>query len=111
MAAIPHLRVARPTDNLEALLRFYEQWLGFTALYRLEDHDGFDNVMLSQPGVPYHFELMTKHGYAVEHAPTLDNLLAFHLPAADRWTTAAQRLQATGFDRVPAFNPCWDRDA
>lgn len=110
MVSAPHLRVARPTDNLEALLRFYEQGLGFAVLYRFEDHDGFDGVMLGQSGAPYHLEFTTKRGHAVGRAPTPDNLLVFYLPEAERWNAAVKRLEAAGFAPVPSFNPYWDRD-
>jgi catechol 2,3-dioxygenase-like lactoylglutathione lyase family enzyme len=110
MEAVPILRVARPTDNLEALLRFYEKGLGFRVLYRFEDHDGFDGVMLGRPGAPYHFEFTKKRGHTAGRAPTADNLLVFYLPDADDWKEAVQRLQGSGFDPVPSFNPYWDRD-
>ena len=41
-----HLRVARPSDNLDAVVEFYRDGLGFTVLYEFTDHDGFDGVML-----------------------------------------------------------------
>jgi len=82
MTPVPILRVARPTDNIEALLRFYEQGLGLGVLYRFEDHDGFDGVMLGRAGAPYHFEFTAKRGHAVGRAPTPDNLLVF-LSAGD----------------------------
>ena len=50
MDPVPILRVARPSDNLEALVRFYRQGLGLEVLYRFADHDGFDGVMLGRPG-------------------------------------------------------------
>src|SRR5258708_20061631 len=80
MAPVPILRVARPTDNLEALLRFYEQGLGLSVLYRFEDHDGFDGVMLGRAGAPYHFEFIANRGHAVGRPPTPANLLVFYLP-------------------------------
>jgi len=52
----PHLRVARPTDDLEAVIQFYRHGLGFTILSEFADHDGFDGVMLGQPGAAYHYE-------------------------------------------------------
>jgi catechol 2,3-dioxygenase-like lactoylglutathione lyase family enzyme len=97
MTLVPILRVARPTDNLEALLRFYEQGLGFGVLYRFEDHDGFDGVMLGRAGAPYHFEFTAKRGHAVGRAPTPDNLLVFYLPETDAWKAAVQRLRDAGF--------------
>jgi len=110
MAPLPILRVARPTDNLEALLRFYEQGLGLSVLYRFADHDGFDGAMLGRAGAPYHFEFTTKRGHAVGRAPTPDNLLVFYLPAMAAWQQAVRRLRDAGFDPVPSFNPYWDRD-
>jgi hypothetical protein len=37
-----HLRVARPTDNWVAVVKFYRDGLGFEVLYEFKDHDGFD---------------------------------------------------------------------
>jgi hypothetical protein len=39
-----HLRVARPTDDLEAVVRFYHDGLGLEVLFEFKDHDGFDGV-------------------------------------------------------------------
>lgn len=50
MLTTTKLRVARPTDDLEAVARFYREGLGFTELYRFTNHDGFDGVMLGLPG-------------------------------------------------------------
>jgi len=77
MSAPPILRVARPTDDLDALLPFYQQGLGLKILYRFEDHDGFDGVMLGHDHAPYHFEFTQARGHAARRAPTLDNLIVF----------------------------------
>ena len=79
-------------------------------LYRFEDHDGFDGVMLGQTGAPYHFEFTCKRGHTVGRAPTPDNLLVFYMPEAVAWAEAVRRLRDAGFDPVPSFNPYWDRD-
>jgi catechol 2,3-dioxygenase-like lactoylglutathione lyase family enzyme len=104
----PILRIARPTDNLEALLRFYRDGLGLVMLYRFEDHDGFDGIMLGQKGWPYHLEFTRKRGQATPRAPTKENLLVFYLPSADEWHLAVQRMRKTGFTPVQSFNPYWD---
>ena len=41
-----HLRVARPSYDLLAVVKFYRDGLGFEVLYEFKDHDGFDGVML-----------------------------------------------------------------
>jgi hypothetical protein len=48
------LRVGRPTDQLEEVMRFYTEWLGLSRLDAFEDHEGFDGVMLGVPGAGYH---------------------------------------------------------
>jgi len=110
MSASPILRVARPTDDLDALLPFYQQGLGLEILYRFEDHDGFDGVMLGREGAPYHFEFTRARGHNAGRAPTPDNLIVLYLPEAEAWRAAVQRMREAGFEPVPAFNPYWDRE-
>lgn len=107
---VPVLRVARATDNLEALLRFYRDGLGMTELYRFDDHDGFDGLMLGCPGSPYHLEFTRARGHPAGRAPNRDSLLVFYLPDRAAWNKAVERMRAAGFDPVPSFNPYWDRD-
>ncbi|MDF0542589.1 VOC family protein [Sphingobium sp. H39-3-25] len=110
MTSVPRLRVARPSDDLEALLRFYHDGLGMDVLYRFSDHEGFDGVMLGHAGAPYHLEFTRAHGHAAGRAPTQDNLLVFYVPGHDDWHRAVTRMHAAGFAPVAAFNPYWDRD-
>jgi catechol 2,3-dioxygenase-like lactoylglutathione lyase family enzyme len=110
LAAPPTLRVARPTDNLQALLPFYRRGLGLSVLFRFQDHNGFDGIMVGQPGAPYHFEFTRAHGHPAGKAPTRDNLLVFYLPDRIEWQAAVERMRSAGFDPVPSFNPYWDRN-
>lgn len=103
------LRVARPTDQLEAVVRFYTEGLGLASLGTFEDHDGFDGVMLGTPGAAYHLEFTRKRGHVAGRAPSADNLLVFYLPDADQWRDALERMHTAGYDPVPSFNPYWDR--
>src|SRR4051794_38132869 len=104
-----HLRVARPTDDLDAVVRFYRDGLGFEVLGGFADHDGFDGVMLGRHGAGYHLEFTHKAGHPAGRAPTRDNLLVFYLPDATAWEAAVARMRAAGYEPVPAFNPYWDR--
>ncbi len=104
-----HLRVARPSDDLEAVTRFYRDGLGFEVLGGFRDHEGFDGVMLGHPGAPYHLEFTRKAGHAAGRAPTEDNLLVLYLPDRAEWEAAVARLLAAGHPAVPSFNPYWDR--
>ena len=109
MTTAPLLRVARPTDDLEALLRFYRDGLRLHVLYRFDDHDGFHGVMLGHPGAPWHLEFTRLEGHAAGRAPTQDNLLVLYLPDGDEWRAAAKRMADAGFEPVASFNPYWDQ--
>lgn len=104
----PTLRIARPTDSIEALLPFYRDGLGLSVLGHFEDHAGFDGVMLGQPGGPYHFEFTHHRGHEVGRAPTKDNLVVFFLPEREEWEAAVLRMRRSGFEPVPSYNPYWD---
>ena len=103
------LRVARPTDHLEEIIRFYTEGIGFSILGSFEDHQGFDGVMLGLPGAAYHLEFTRKHGHSAGRAPTQDNLLVFYISDKQEWLNATERMAAAGYESVASFNPYWDR--
>ena len=102
------LRVARPTDLLDEVIRFYTEGIGLTVLGSFEDHEGFDGVMLGVPGAYYHLEFTRKRGHAAGRAPTQDNLLVFYVSDKQEWLQATERMSAAGYQPVPSFNPYWD---
>ena len=108
MSSASHLRVARPSDDLDAVTRFYRDGLGFDVLTSFTGHAGFDGVMLGHAGYGYHFEFTRKAGHPSGRAPTQDNLLVFYLPDRAEWDAAIARMRAHGYAPVPSFNPYWD---
>lgn len=103
------LRVARPTDNLNEVVKFYTDGLGLEILYRFENHEGgFDGVMIGIPGAPYHFEFTHQRGHCVGRAPTSDNLIVFYLPNHQEWQQLVEQMKANGYEPVPSYNPYWD---
>lgn len=109
MNPVTTLRVARPTDQLAAVVRFYVEGVGLAVLGSFEDHEGFDGVMLGIPGASYHLEFTRRRGHTAGRAPTEDNLLVFYLPNLADFQSAVARMEAAGHSPVPAFNPYWDR--
>ena len=103
-----HLRVARPTDDIDALLPFYRDGLGFRILGEFKNHDGFDGVMLGLEDASYHIEFTRCHEHRVGKAPTQDNLLVFYLPENHDFKAAIQRMEDCGFHTAASFNPYWD---
>jgi catechol 2,3-dioxygenase-like lactoylglutathione lyase family enzyme len=106
---VPTLRVARPTNNIDALVSFYRDWLGLKELGRFENHDKFDGVMLGEPKAPYHLEFTHCHGHDAGRAPTQDNLLVFYIPDKAAWDATLLRMKDHGYTPVKSFNPYWDK--
>ena len=104
-----HLRVARPTNNLDALVPFYRDGLGFEVIASFEDHEGWDGVMLGHPKAPYHLEFTRHRGHKAPQAPTRDDLLVFYLPDREHWKAAVERMRRHGFEPVTSENPYWDK--
>ena len=104
-----HLRVARATDNLPALVHFYCNGLGFELLGSFEGHAGFDGVMLGHASLGYHLEFTHQREHRVGRAPTPENLLVFYLPDETDWRRTVARMRACGLESLPSHNPYWDR--
>ncbi|MBP8534621.1 VOC family protein [Streptomyces sp. MK37H] len=107
---VQQVRVARPTDRLADVVRFYRDGLGLTELFRFEGHDGYDGVMLGLPGKPYHLEFTQHAQGSPGPAPTRDNLLVFYVPDAGAIATVADRLASMGHPPVEAENPYWEKN-
>ena len=103
------IRIARPSDDLDALLAFYRDGLGLELMFRFEDHQGFDGIMLGRAGSAYHFEFTRSKGHLAGKAPTQDNLIVFYIADEQRWRDAIERMRNAGFAPVASFNPYWDR--
>ncbi len=82
----PHkFRVARPTDNLDALRHFYVDGLGLTVLGTFEDHDGYDGLILTTETGGYEIEFTRHADGSPCPAPSQDNLLVFYFDDPDGW--------------------------
>jgi hypothetical protein len=103
------LRIARPTDKLQPLVRMYIDGLGFTVLSEFSGHNGFDGVILGHPAHPWHLEFTHHRGTSVGRAPTQDNLLVFYVPDRDTWQASCTAMTAAGFREVRAYNDYWDQ--
>lgn len=108
----PHLhavqvRIARPTDQLDAVIRFYAEGLGLRVVGSFAGHDGYDGVMVGLPGRDYHLEFTQHVSGSPCPAPSADNLLVFYVPDRTAIERTAERLRALGHAPVPPENPYW----
>jgi catechol 2,3-dioxygenase-like lactoylglutathione lyase family enzyme len=100
--------VARPTDRLDEVVRFYTEGLGLHELYRFSGHSGYDGVMLGLPGTDYHLEFTSHVDGSPCPAPTDDNLLVLYFVDEAAMHAAVYRLGEFGVEPVPAENPYWE---
>ncbi len=104
---VRHVRIARPTDKLDEVVRFYREGLGLPELGRFAGHAGYRGVMLGLPGLTYHLEF-TQHDHGSPGlAPSRDNLLVLYFDDRAHVEQAAARLAALGHLPVEAENPYW----
>jgi catechol 2,3-dioxygenase-like lactoylglutathione lyase family enzyme len=102
------VRIARPTDRLNEVIKFYTEGLGLQVIDRFENHQGFDGVMIGIPGEDYHFEFTQQQGHFMGRAPTQEHLTVFYLPNPQEWQGVVDRMQAIGYEAVQSYNPYWD---
>jgi catechol 2,3-dioxygenase-like lactoylglutathione lyase family enzyme len=103
------VRLARPTDRLEPVVRFYTEGLGLAILGSFVDHDGFDGVMVGIPGARFHLEVTRRRGSVVGRVASQEHLLVFYLPDRKAWRQSVDRMHAAGYRSVTSSNPYWDR--
>ena len=103
-----HLRIARATNNLPEIIRFYRDGLGFEVIGSFEDHQGFDGVMLGHASLAYHLEFTHQRGHKAGRAPGHDNLLVFYLPDENDWKQAVDQMIRQGYKPMKSYNPYWD---
>lgn len=104
---VVQVRIARPTDKLEEVVRFYQEGLGLQQIGGFTGHSGYDGVMLGLPGFEYHLEFTRHVDGSPCPAPTKDNLLVFYIPDGQAIDRVADRLRQMGYPPVAPENPYW----
>lgn len=100
-------RIARPTNQLEKIVRFYRDGLGLPVIYSYEHDRNYDGVIFGLPGRNYNLEFTRHAGDGPCPVPSPDTLLVFYL--LDRAAIAAtvERVSKMGYRPVPPRNPYW----
>jgi catechol 2,3-dioxygenase-like lactoylglutathione lyase family enzyme len=104
---VTQLRIARPTSQMAAVVRFYRDGLGLPVLGTFSGHAGYSGVMLGLPGSEVHLEF-TEHEHGSPcPAPTKDNLLVLYVPDKQSLDKMVTRMTEAGHSSVPPENPYW----
>lgn len=105
--AVAQVRIARPTDRLAEVERFYTDALGLPVIYRFSNHAGYDGVMIGLPGIDYHLEFTSHVGGSPGPAPSRENLLVLYFRSDAQMYEVVERLALAGRQPVDAENPYW----
>ena len=105
-----HLRIARPSHDLQASERFWAGGLGLEVLFRVDDQadGGHALLMVGWPDAAWHLELVGDPEDETPAAPTEEDLLVLYL-GGEVDAELVGRLVEAGGVRVAARNPYWDR--
>jgi catechol 2,3-dioxygenase-like lactoylglutathione lyase family enzyme len=105
---VTQVRIARPTDHLTEVVRFYRDVLVLEQISSFESHAGYDGVILALPGRRDHTLSSRTTSAAVRvPTPTKDNLIVFYVEDEAAFREMAARLKRDGHDPVGPVNPCW----
>ena len=104
---VAQVRVARPTDKLDEVVRFYRDGLALRVLGSFAGHAGYEGVMLGLPGARYHLEFTRHDGGSPCPAPTRDNLLVLYVEDTAAVRRVVERLRALGCEPVEPENSYW----
>jgi catechol 2,3-dioxygenase-like lactoylglutathione lyase family enzyme len=104
---VAQVRIARPTDHLAEVVRFYRDALGLEQIASFEGHAGYDGVMLALPGRRDHLEFTHHASGSPCPAPTKDNLLVFYVEDEGAFREMVARLRRHGHEALEPENPYW----
>lgn len=105
---VAQFRIARPTDQIDEIERFYCEGIGLKKLGDFKGHRGYTGIMIGLPDASYHLEFTEHIDRSSCPAPTEDNLLVFYIPDAEQIQAVKSRLASMGYPEVPPENPYWE---
>ncbi|WP_264804403.1 VOC family protein [Cytobacillus sp. NCCP-133] len=109
MVPAVQFRIARPTNQLDKLIDFYEKGLGLKRVGEFWQHESYDGIMLGMPDRQYHLEFTQSEEKMELPDPTKEHLLVFYVANRYERDEIANRLFAMGYGPTEPENPYWGR--
>ncbi|MGJ7920976.1 VOC family protein [Neobacillus sp. LXY-4] len=102
-------RIARPTNQIQKIIEFYELGIGLEKIGEFSQHEGYQGVMFGAPDHQYHLEFTQFETPVQLPTPTKEHLLVFYIPDLFERNVIVSRLESMGYRPVEPENPYWSR--
>src|SRR6476619_1975507 len=103
---VARVRIGRATAQLERVVAFYHDGLGFPVVERFAAHAGYDGVVLALPGAA-HLEFTQRAQDVSRPTPGEDDLLVVYLPSARQVAGLRRRMERRGHVCAQPVNAYW----
>lgn len=104
------LRIARHTNNLQAIEEFYCKIIALDNLGSFQEHEGYHGLFLGKRGLDWHLEFTTSNEPA-NHYPDEDDLLVFYVKDQNELNDFKRLFAVKKIDIHSAKNPYWNRNS
>lgn len=104
---VAQVRVARPTDKIKEIEKFYCEGVGLEKIGSFSGHRGYVGIMIGLPDTGYHLEFTEHIEGSPCPAPTKDNLLVLYIPNRSTIQRITERLLQMGYPEVEPENQYW----
>lgn len=98
------LRVARHTDDLQPIIKFYTDILGLEIMGEVKNHNNYDGVFIGKKDLDWHLEFTTSNDSA-DHKADKDDLLVFYVESKKEYIKLNERFKDKGISPVVPQNP------
>lgn len=103
------LRVARHTNNLEAIENFYVDVLGFEQLGGFQNHNNYDGLFIGKSGLDWHFEFTQSDSKAKLNFDEEDVIVLYPKTISD-YNNLINKLIHHNISTITAINPFWNEN-
>ncbi|MFT4660644.1 MAG: catechol 2,3-dioxygenase-like lactoylglutathione lyase family enzyme [Patiriisocius sp.] len=99
-------RVARHTNNLNAIKDFYQKILGFELLGQFTNHSGYDGVFLGLKELGWHLEF-TQSKDVAHPSFDEDDILVFYPENILTFNAVIENIETYAVSKLEPKNPYW----
>lgn len=103
------LRVARHTNDLERIEKFYVDILGFERLGGFQNHNNYDGVFIGKSGLDWHFEF-TQSDSKAKHTFDEEDVIVLYPKTISDYNELENKLVRNNISTIAAINPFWNEN-